>query len=53
MEATTSAPATTVPAAQPPPVAQLRGVPIALTKVADTQMLRAIAWRPGDPNPYR
>jgi Glucose / Sorbosone dehydrogenase len=50
--ATTSAPATPVPATPPPPVARLGGVPIALTNVADTQMLTAIAWRPGDPNPY-
>jgi glucose/arabinose dehydrogenase len=51
-EATTTAPPTTVPPAQPPPVQQLQGLPVALTKVADTQMLTAIAWRDGDPNPY-
>jgi hypothetical protein len=43
---------TTGPAAQPPSVQQLEALPLALTKVADTQMLTAIAWRDGDANPY-
>jgi len=51
-EATTTAPPTTVPPTQPPPVQQLQGLPITLTKVAETQMLTSIAWRNGDPNPY-
>ena len=46
-------PPTTTPSAQPPPpVQQLQGLPLTLTKVADTQMLTAIAWRESDPNPY-
>jgi hypothetical protein len=52
IEATTTAPPTTVPPAQPPAAQQLQGLPIALTKAADTQLLTAIAWREGDPNPY-
>jgi glucose/arabinose dehydrogenase len=51
-EPSTSAPATTVPPTQPPSVQQLQSIPIKLTKLADTQMLTAIAWRNGDPNPY-
>jgi hypothetical protein len=33
-------------------VQQIEAIPLALTRVADTQMLTAIAWRSGDPNPY-
>ena len=51
-EPSTSAPATTVPPTQPPSVQQLQSIPFKLTKLADTQMLTAIAWRNGDPNPY-
>ncbi|MGH2476033.1 MAG: hypothetical protein ACRDIL_12295 [Candidatus Limnocylindrales bacterium] len=51
-EVTTTAPATTAPPAGPPPMRQIEAIPLALTKVADTKMLTAIAWRHGDPNPY-
>jgi glucose/arabinose dehydrogenase len=50
-EATTTAPATTAPAV-PPALQQIQATPLSLTRVADTQMLTAIAWRHGDPNPY-
>jgi Glucose / Sorbosone dehydrogenase len=33
-------------------VQQLQALPLALTRMGDTQMLTAIAWRAGDPNPY-
>jgi Glucose / Sorbosone dehydrogenase len=42
----------TAPQAGPPSVQKLQALPLALTKVSDTQMLTAIAWRAGDPNPY-
>jgi hypothetical protein len=49
---TTTAPATTAPPAGPPAVQQIQAIPLALARVADTQMLTAIAWRNADPNPY-
>ncbi|HET9610890.1 MAG TPA: PQQ-dependent sugar dehydrogenase [Acidimicrobiales bacterium] len=44
--------AATEPPAPPPPVQQLEGLRIAATPVVDTQMLTAMAWRDGDPDPY-
>lgn len=43
---------TTQPPAPPPPVAQLEGLRLTATQVVDTEMLTAIAWREGDPDPY-
>lgn len=40
------------PPAPPPPVQQLEGVRITAAPVVDTQMLTAMAWRDGDPDPY-
>jgi hypothetical protein len=42
----------TEPPAPPPPVAQLERVEITATRIVDTPMLTAIAWRDGDPDPY-
>lgn len=42
----------TEPPAPPPPVQQLEGLRITATPVVDTQMLTAMAWRDGDPDPY-
>jgi hypothetical protein len=58
---TTAAPATVAadgegapdePPAPAPPVRQLEGVRITAAPVVDTQMLTAMAWRDGDPDPY-
>jgi glucose/arabinose dehydrogenase len=40
------------PPAQLPPVASLRGVTLTATQIAPVETLTAIAWRPGDPDPY-
>jgi hypothetical protein len=47
------APADSTAAAVPPPAARaLEGLTIKATPLADTQMLTAIAWRDGDPDPF-
>src|SRR5690606_2043651 len=43
--------ATTVPD-PPPPAAQLEGVRLTAAPIAEVEMLTAIAWREGDPDPY-
>lgn len=46
------APATDTSPAPPPPVAQLEGVRLTATPLGGPEMLTAIAWRDGDPDPY-
>jgi hypothetical protein len=48
--ATSAEPA--VAADPPPPAAALEGLAIRATPLADTQMLTAIAWRNGEPDPF-
>jgi hypothetical protein len=45
-------PAADAPPAPPPPIAQLEGVRLAATPLGGPEMLTAIAWRDGDPDPY-
>ena len=51
-ELTPAESSTTDPPTEPPPIQQLEGLPVAATRIADTEMLTAIAWRDGDPDPY-
>lgn len=50
---TSVAPTTTAVAPAPlPPVANVQGITLTATQISTVELLTAIAWRPGDPDPY-